>query len=218
MQNKFSPLFLIITASVIQFVLSGCAYKLSSASYTLPGNVKIIQIPLFINNSAELGVETFFTNALKSEALRSKFVTLKNDVSSNGNRDIRTDDLGSGANKGSKDGVEAILKGYINEVSVVADESVIEAKNTKFLPMETVLAIRYSVRVTVELKLTRSHSSELLWSGIFTQTSNYSAPQITLPVINTSNALYNHSAKRQTIDALSKEMMQAAFDRMLESF
>ena len=81
MKNTFSLLFLIITASVIQFLFSGCAYKLSAQSDSLPGNVKIIQIPLFKNDSGEVGVETVFTNSLKSEALRAKFIQIKNDES-----------------------------------------------------------------------------------------------------------------------------------------
>lgn len=196
MRNKFSLIFLIITASVIQFSAAGCAYKLSSESSTLPGGVKIIQIPLFKNDSAEVGVETMFTNALKSEALRAKFVRLRNEES----------------------GSEAVLQGKIKSISVIADESVIEAKNTQYMPTETVLAIQYRVIVDVEIQLRRQGSSEVLWGGSFRQETNYSAPQITLPDINTANALYNTSAKRQTLDAMSKEMMQAAFDRMLENF
>lgn len=185
-----------LTISVIHFSLMGCAYKLSSESDSLPGNVKSIQIPLFKNDSAEVGAETFFTNALKTEALRAKFIQIKND---------------------EKD-ADAILQGTITGVDVIADESVIEAKNTKYLPTETVIATQYKVSVGVELILKRKGSSEILWSGGFRQATNYSAPQITLPVINTANALYNQSAKRQTLDALSKEMMQAAFDRMVENF
>lgn len=196
MKNKFSLLFLILTASVIQFILLGCAYKLSSEHSRLPGNVKIIQIPLFKNDSPELGVETSFTNSLKTEALRSKFVQLKNDEAD----------------------AEAILQGRILSVDIIADESVIEAKNTKYLPTETVLATQYRVSVGVELRLIKKGSTEILWSGFFKEQSTYSAPQITLPVINTANSLYNHSAKRQTLNTLSKDMMQAAFDRMLEDF
>jgi hypothetical protein len=101
---------------------------------------------------------------------------------------------------------------------VLAAESVIESKNSKYLPSENVLSTSYTVTVTVELTLKKKGSSEILWSAGFKQGRNYAAPQITLPVINTSNALYNFSAKRQTLDAISKEMMQAAFDRMLENF
>lgn len=196
MQKRISHIFLLLTASVIYILLSGCAYKLSSETDSLPGDVKSIQIPLFKNDSPEVGAEVFFTNALKSEALRAKFISLKNDAND----------------------AEAILQGRILSISVIADESVIEAENTKYLPNSTVLATQYKVSVNTEIVLKRRDSNTVLWSGVFKQESNYSAPQITLPIINTANALYNQSAKRQTLDALSKEMMQAAFDRMLEHF
>jgi hypothetical protein len=184
-----------VTASVILF-FSSCAYKLSDKVDSLPGNVKSIQIPLFKNDSKEVGAETYFTNALKSEALRAKFMQLKNDESA----------------------AEGVLQGRIINVDVVANESVIEAKNTQYLPTETVIATQYNVTVGIELILKRKASSEILWRGTFAQTRNYSAPQITLPSINTANSLYNQSAKRQTIELLSKDMMQAAFDRMVENF
>lgn len=182
--------------SVICFFLNGCAYKLSSNFQALPGDVKIVHIPLFKNESTEVGIETFFTNALKQEALRSKFVELRNEAFNS----------------------EAILQGKIVGVEAVADESVIEAKNTQFLPTETVIATQYRVTAIIELVLYRKETMAVLWRGNFTQTGTYSAPQITLPVINTANSLYNQSAKRQTLDALSKDMMQAAFDRMVENF
>jgi hypothetical protein len=180
----------------ICFSLSGCAYKLSSQTDPLPGNLKSIQIPLFKNDSSEVGVETYFTNSLKSEALRSKFVAIKNEESQ----------------------AEGVLQGTIKSVDVIADESVIEAKNTQYMPTETVIATQYRVSVVVELVLRKSNSTKILWSGNFVQTQSYSAPQITLPVINTANSLYNESAKRQTLTVLSKDMMQAAFDRMVENF
>jgi hypothetical protein len=86
------------------------------------------------------------------------------------------------------------------------------------LPTENVLATQYRVTATVVLELKRKNSTDVLYSGQFVQTMNYSAPQITLPVINTANSLYNESAKRQTLDTISKELMQAAFDRMVENF
>ncbi len=201
MKIKFSPLFLKLTASVIIFfglcvVLSSCAYKLSSSSDELPGKVKSLQIPLFINDSMETGVEAYFTNALKTEALRASFVELKNSV----------------------EDAEAILQGRIVSVSVTAAESIIEAKNTTYMPIETVLGTNYQVQVLVELTLKRTKTGELLWKNDFAQGSNFSSAQITLPVINTANSLYNQSSKRQTLETLSKEMMQAAFDRMMENF
>ena len=193
MKRRISHLFLVLTVSVIQF---SCAYKLSSKTLLLPGNVKRIQIPLFKNKSIEPGVEVYFTNALKTEALKSSVVALQNDENSS----------------------EAILQGTIANIEVVAEESVTESKSSRYLPADTVLATTYRVTATIDIELKKKGSSEILWSGSFKQVRNYSTPQITLPVINTANSLYNFSAKRQTLDALSKDMMQAAFDRMLENF
>ena len=197
MKKIFSLIILILTASVITFFLSACAYKLSSQTENLPGNVKSIQIPLFKNGTGEVNAETYFTNALKVEALRAKFVTLKNDESE----------------------ADAVLQGRLISIDVIADESSIkEAKDQVYLPTETVIATQYKVIVGVELVLTRSHTTDVLWRGNFVQEKDFSGSQITLPVINTANSLYNESAKRQTLSDLSKNMMQAAFDRMVENF
>ncbi len=176
--------------------MSSCAYKLSTNLEALPGNVRRIQIPLFKNSTIEPGVEVFFTNSLKAEALRSRVAKIEND---SGN-------------------AEAILQGTISSIEVVAGDSVIEPSTNQYLPGGTILATEYAVVISVDLTLKKRDSNVLLWSGNFKQSKNFTAGQITLPVINTSNSLYNHSAKRQTLDAISKELMQAAFDRMLENF
>ena len=176
--------------------MSSCAYKLSTNLETLPGNVRRIQIPLFKNSTIEPGVEVFFTNSLKSEALRSRVAQIEND---SGN-------------------AEAILQGTIASIEVVAGDSVLQASANPYLANGTVLTTQYAVIVAVDLVLKKRDSNVVLWSGNFKQSKNLTAAQITLPVINTSNSLYNHSAKRQTLDAISKELMQAAFDRMLENF
>lgn len=199
MKRSLTFLFLLLTGSVIHFSLTGCAYKLSTNIEKLPGDIKSIQIPLFENKSTEPGVEIFFTNSLKNEALKSRSVKVVNDESQ----------------------AEGVLLGKITSIEVVNSESIIDsAKNTnaKYLPKENILTTAYTVTVDVLITLKKKGSSEVLWSGTFRQGQNYSSPQVTLPVINTANSLYNHSAKRQTLDALSKEMMQAAFDRMLENF
>lgn len=176
--------------------MSSCAYKLSTNIESLPGGVRHIYIPLFKNTTIEPGAEVVFTNALTNEALRSRVTKIEN----------------------SEANAEAVLQGSVAVIAVLADESVLEAVNDIYLPGETVLATQYHVTVTVDLVLKKKGSNAILWSGTFTQSKSFTAAQITLPVINTSNSLYNESAKRQTLDALSKEMMQAGFDRMIENF
>lgn len=165
----------------------------------MPGQVRRVQIPLFSNKSQEPQVEVFFTNSLKEEALKSRMLKLTNEA---------------------KD-AEAVLKGTITNIDVLASDSVVEADTNAeaiYMPQGTILAKEYKVTVGVQIELRKLGTNEVLWSGTFKQFKNYSAPQIMLPSLNTSNSLYNQSAKRQTLEALAKEMMQAAFDRMLENF
>lgn len=192
MKQKFTFFILLITALVI----TSCAYNLSTKADHLPGGVTHIQIPLFKNTSTEPGAEVFFTNALKLEALRSKLAKVENNESDS----------------------EAVLQGTLSSIEVIPSESVTEASNNPYLPKRNVLTTQYAVVVSIDLTLKKKGTSTILWSGNFKQSKNFTAASITLPVINTSNSLYNQSAKRQTLDALSKEMMQAGFDRMLENF
>ncbi len=201
MNKVFVSRYFKLTFSVIQFfaivfLSSSCAYKLSNKVDTLPKNIKAIYIPLFKNNSSESLVETIYTDSLRSEALRSGYAQVVN----------------------SESAADAVLYGTIQTVEVVADESVIEAQNTKYLPNKTVLSAQAKVTVVVNLVLKKKGSSEVLWSSSFTQARNYTPPQLTLPTINSANSLYNLSVRRQTLSTLSKEMMQLAFDRLVDNF
>jgi len=198
LERLFYKLIKLWTTVIIicSFLLSGCAYKLSNTVDALPGHVKVLFIPIFSNQSTEPGVEVYFTNALKKEVLTSKSVQLVNDETHS----------------------EAVLYGVIKAVEVYSDESVIEAKDTKYLPRGTVMSTQMKVVVTTVLTMKRKNSSEILWSSEFKQSLNYTPPQVTLPVINTTNNLYNLSARRQTLETLANQMMQLAFDRMVDNF
>jgi TolB-like protein len=173
-----------------------CAYKLSNAVDKLPGGVQAIVVPMFINESKEPNIEVFFTNAFKTEVLRFGRINLVN----------------------SESQAEAVVTGTIKSVKIVSDESVIESKNAKYLPYGTVLATQVKVTVVVSMKMTEIKTQKILWSGDYTQSKNYTPPQITLPVINSANNLYNLSERRQTLETLSKDMMQLALDRLVDNF
>lgn len=192
--------FLILMPSLMSFLFvtlfSGCAYKLSNKVDALPGNAKVLFIPVFKNESTETQVESLFTDAMKNETLRSGYARLSN----------------------SENGADAVLLGTIRVVDVINDEFVIEAQNTKYLPKDSILSTKATVKVSVDLVLKKKGSSEVLWTGGFTQSKDYTPPQITLPTLNSANNLYNLSARRDTLSKLSKEMMQLAFDRMVDNF
>jgi len=192
MQKKIN--FLIYILGILFF--SSCAYKLSNKVDTLPKNVKSIFIPVFKNKSSEALIETLFTDAMRSETLRSGYARIVS----------------------SETEADAVLNGTIDLVNAVADESVIEAKNTSYLPNNTVLSTSAKVTVDISLVLKKKGSSEVLWSGHFSQSRGYTPPQLTLPTINSANSLYNLSIRRQTLMLLSKDIMQLAFDRMVDNF
>ncbi|MBC7456736.1 MAG: hypothetical protein H7235_00545, partial [Bdellovibrionaceae bacterium] len=140
----------------------------------LPGGVSTIVVPLFKNESKEPNIEVYFTNSFKSEVLRFGRINLVN----------------------SESQAEAIVTGVIKSVKIASDESVIESKNATYLPYGTVLATQVKVTVVVAMKMTEIKTQKLIWSGDYEQSKNYTPPQITLPVINSANNLYNLSERR----------------------
>lgn len=173
-----------------------CAYKLSNAVDKLPGGVSTIAVPMFKNDSKEPNIEVYFTNSFKNEVLRFGRINLVN----------------------SESQAEAVVTGVIKSVKIVSDESVIESKNATYLPYGTVLATQVKVTVTVAMKMTEVKTQKILWSGDYEQSKNYTPPQLTLPVINSANNLYNLSERRQTLETLSRDMMQLALDRLVDNF
>jgi TolB-like protein len=173
-----------------------CAYKLSNAVDKLPGGISTITVPMFKNESKEPNIEVFFTNSFRSEVLRFGRIKMVNGESQ----------------------AEAVVTGVIKSVEISSDESVIEARNATYLPYGTVLSTQSKVTVVVTMKMTEIKTQKVLWSGDYTQSKNYTPPQITLPVINSANNLYNLSERRQTLETLSKDMMQLALDRLVDNF
>jgi hypothetical protein len=162
----------------------------------LPAGVNQIYIPLFKNESKEPNVEVMFTNALKTEALRFGKLNLVN----------------------SESAAQAILTGEISSVEITSDESVIISENAKYLPFGTVLPTQVKITVSVLIKMQDTKTKKVLWSSEYKQAKNYTPPQVTLPVLNSANNLYNLSDRRQTLETLSKDMMQLAFDRLVDDF
>lgn len=183
-------------ALLVSALVFSCSYKNSSKYDRLPENVKVVYIPMFENLSREPLIETYFTEAIKEEFLRSGYASIA----------------------AKEFNAEAILKGKITSVEVNSDESVIESKSTTYLPQGSVLPTQTTVTVKVALSLIKKESGKILWQGEFAQSKNYTPPQITVPVVNSANSLYNLSEKRQTLESLSRDLMQLAYDRMIDGF
>ena len=188
--------FNFIIVLLCSMLSSSCAYKLSNSVNQLPGGITTITVPMFKNESKEPNIEVYFTNSFRAEVLRFGRISLVNQESL----------------------AEAVVTGTIKSVRIISDESVIESKNATYLPFGTVMATQVRVIVNVSMKMTEVKTQKILWSADYEQFKNYTPPQITLPVINSANNLYNLSERRQTLEILSRDMMQLALDRLVDNF
>ncbi len=172
------------------FLLSGCAYRFGNADRSLPGGYKQVNIPIFKNYSQEPSIEVLFTNALTHEFEKSKFARVTETSQS-----------------------EVFIEGEIRSIQYLGT-----GKRTDGLPTGSVLATSYDIQVVVSVAVRRQSDRSALWQGEFTRTRSYSAPQVTLPGVNTVNPLYNLSARRQNLEILANDLMSEAHDRITENF
>lgn len=68
-----------LTSIVLLSALMGCGYGLTGGVNNLPPDVRSIAIPVFANNTPELGIETVFTNAVIDEFLHSNLLPIKDE-------------------------------------------------------------------------------------------------------------------------------------------
>lgn len=86
------------------------------------------------------------------------------------------------------------------------------------LPRGTSLATQFRVQVKTELALVRNSDSKVLWKSFFDNEIVYQGPRLGTNVVNSANANYNHSARKQKMSELAVTMMQDAHDRVTENF
>ena len=178
---------------IFLLALAGCAYRWGSSDRTLPGGYRQVHIPIFKNYTPEPGIEVDFTNAIRQEFERSRVARISDSSRS-----------------------EVELVGEISALNYVPQAPV--QGNTVTQPTGTVMATAYDIRLAVKITLKRKSDGAVLWSSDFVSSRSYIAPQVTVPVVNTVNPLYNLSARRQNIQILSQSMMAEAHDRMTENF
>lgn len=193
-----SKLLCVLIFVVFSFFISSCAYQFGYQSRKLPGGYELISIPVFENETQEVGVETYFSNALAREFEQSRVARVTN-----------------------KNLASVTLKGRVTNVSVVANSQVIasdKSEELKYLPENTVLDTTYRLVVSTTLELQRNSDRQIIWSGSFSNERVFTAAQISVPGVNSVNPLYNHSAKHQNIELLAEDMMKDAHDRLTERF
>ncbi len=174
------------------FVLSSCAYHWGFADRSLPGGYQQVAIPMFENKSEEVGLEVDFTRALIERFHRSKVARIQD-----------------------KDTAPVFLDGKIIEIK---GERGLGASSLERLPDRAVLNAEYLVTVISEINLIRESDQKILWSRRFVRAKAYSAPRVGTPVVNSVNATYNDSNRREVLRALAEESMLDAHNQLTENF
>jgi hypothetical protein len=175
---------------------SGCAYHFGLAERALPGGYTQVAIPMFKNQSGEVGIEPFFTNSLIRRFSRSQAARV-------------TD----------KELSPLLLLGFVDSVQIVNGPAVINSSpQGRSLPDQAVLITEYRLLVKTHIVLKRKSDDKIMWQGTFTNEKVYAPPRIGAELVNSANATYNQSVKMETIALLAEEMMAEAHDRMTENF
>jgi len=120
-------IFLILLATLI-----GCGYGFTGGVNNLPQDVRSIAIPIFVNNTSELGVETVFTNTVIDEFLHSNLLPMKDESQA-----------------------DAVLLGTIKSIdfsSLAYDRRDISIQNRVTLYLDIVLKTRKDGRVLWQVK------------------------------------------------------------------
>ncbi|MCB0392139.1 MAG: hypothetical protein KDD58_12675 [Bdellovibrionales bacterium] len=184
--------------TICSFLLVNCAYQFGYRVRRLPGGYRSVSIPVFENKTQEVGLESYFTNALIREFERSQVAKITN-----------------------KSQAPVFIEGKVNSVLLTKNtqaEAKANSEELKYLPKNTTLNTSYRVSVEIHLKLIRNSDKKMIWQQHFVNERVYSSAQISVPGINSVNPLYNHSAKHQNISTLAQEMMKEAHDRITERF
>lgn len=199
MTNRFLfPFWTSLLIGVQMFVaaqiVGGCGYRAGVGERQLPLGYRLIDVPVFKNMTHETGVEVYFTNALIREIGRSRVGKVTGAASS-----------------------QATLEGKVDSIQYVPINQV-QASENPSLPSGTILTTEYRVLARVSLVLRRNSDRRVLWEGSFNGERTYLTPKIGAEAINSANAVYNHSARYQTIQTMAVDIMSEAHDRLTENF
>jgi len=163
--------------------------------------MKSLHIPIFKNDTQDVGPEVDFTNTLTKEVKRSKVASI--------------------LDEGSADG---ILEGRIVSIRRVqfAQESKARGatKTTGLvnLPEGTFVTTDFIMSVKIELLLRESETKNIVWKQWFEDRAVYQASRLALTGINTSSANYTESEDRRVVRQLAGVMMEEAVGRLTENF
>ena len=174
----------------IVFTMTSCSYRVGYRHRQLPGSSAQVAIPVFKNRTQEVGMEIYFTNELRQQFARSRVARVVD-------RDV----------------APVILEGVVEFVDYKT-----QGYSSKDLPGDSVITSKYAIDIRVHLMLRRNSDQKVLWESYFNGVRSYDSPRIGREVVNSANALYNHSARHSNIAQMAQELMVEAHDRLTERF
>jgi hypothetical protein len=236
MRLQILCLSLIIAALLLY--IAGCAhYRFGQLDRALPGGYDRVAIPMFVNDTHEVGVESYFTQALRTEFERSRLarVTSKADAQVILEGTIKSVDFVPGVFVSGGTNTEelttpnpaptpTIIPGPTptpNPITGIAPTATpIPPLPKNSLPANTTLSKQYTASILVHIIARKVADNTILWTGDFTNSRVYLAPLIGDPRngLNSANSIYNQSSRSLTAAALAKDMMSEAHDRITENF
>lgn len=191
----------ILTLSLI-LTLTSCAYKMGYGYKELPRGVKSLYIPIFKNDTLDVGPEVDFTSQLVQEVKRARVAKLL-----------------------SKDKAEGILEGRI--IRITRHQRAFESRDRsnapkatgmKNLPKGTYVATEYLLKIKIELRLRKKNTNQIVWKQWFEDQTVYSSARLALAGINTSAPNYTESEEERVMKELAGVMMSEAVGRLTENF
>ncbi len=198
LHSMLADLFKTLVVSAASLTILNCGYTLGYRERNVTGGYNEVAVPIFENKTQLVGIEGAFTNELVQRFNRSKVaLVLPKNLS------------------------PVFIKGVINEVKFdhgsQIDSNKTDENNVEW-PANTVLTVEYRVNITADISLIRASDNKVLWQGRFQNERVLNAPQISLPGINSANALYAQNAKLDLVKKMAVDMMGDAHDRMTENF
>lgn len=173
----------------------GYAYK------ELPRGVKSLYIPIFKNDTLEVGPEVDFTSQLVREVKRANVAKILH-----------------------KNLAEGILEGRIIRITrsqrtpEVKKRGVEKTTGMVNLPDGTYVATEYLLMIKIELRLRKKETNKIVWKQWFEDQTVYSSARLALAGINTSTPNYTDSEEKRVVKNLASVMMQEAVGRLTENF
>ena len=76
-RKPYSSKLALTVVCLIAFSLLGCGYHFAGTGGQAPGDIKSIAVDVLQNNTAEIGLESVFTNAILNEFIRWKRLPIK---------------------------------------------------------------------------------------------------------------------------------------------